>query len=158
MRCCVSFCSWIIWPLSGDSHQWGSDSSSPSRPLSFFFLFFFCPSLALPSPKYDLKLAWRHRAGVIQSGSPQGRPMLISYTQSCSSVSSSPQDSPQSDSVCPISWDMTSTNIPHRAKKQWSSLRYVTAALRRCHNTLMIQVWSWPAIHILMSVLNDDTK
>lgn len=40
---CVSFCTWIIWPLSGDSHQWGSDSSC------------LCTSLPLTNPKYDLK-------------------------------------------------------------------------------------------------------
>lgn len=42
---------------------------------------------SLPTPKYDLTRGWRHKPPVIQSGTAQGRPMLISYTQAhCSSL------------------------------------------------------------------------
>lgn len=97
--------------------QWLILSLSPT------FFFFFLSLSALPSPKYDLNLAWRHRAGVIQSGSPQGRTMLISYKRSCNSVSSSPQDSPQSDwASVPSAQTWPVINIPYRAKILLSSL------------------------------------
>lgn len=50
----VSFCTWIIWPLSAGTHQWLIRLAP-------------CPTLALalPNPKHDSKTAWRHRAFVI---------------------------------------------------------------------------------------------
>lgn len=103
-------------------------------------------TISLATPKYELNPRWRHQASVIQSGSPQGQPMIISYTQASHSTLRNPQLPPFTFSAL---WNMSVSAVWQHTFTQMCCLNVFVVVYRWCSGESLLlwvrceSTWKW---------------